>query len=41
MFTVQVRLPDHEPQNGDGPTKRDAEQDAAKRMLQRIGVWKE
>jgi len=40
-FTVQVRVPGHEPQNGEGATKRDAEQDAAARMLQRLGVWKE
>jgi ribonuclease-3 len=41
MFTVEVKVPGHEPQKGEGPTKRDAEQDAAKRMLQRLGVWKQ
>lgn len=41
LFTVEVKVPGHEPQKGEGTTKRDAEQDAAKRMLQLLGVWKE
>jgi ribonuclease III len=41
MFVVEVRVPDHRPQSGEGPTKRDAEQDAARRMLQSLGLWKE
>ena len=40
-FSIEVRLPGHEPQRGDGLTKRDAEQDAATRLLHRLGVWKE
>jgi ribonuclease-3 len=40
-FTIEVRIPGREPQTGAGTTKRDAEQDAAKRMLLREGVWKE
>jgi ribonuclease-3 len=40
MFVVEVRVPDHQPQSGEGPTKRDAEQDAASRMLQSLGLWK-
>jgi ribonuclease-3 len=40
-FTVEVRVPGYEPQQGEGPTKREAEQDAARRMLARLGVWKE
>jgi ribonuclease-3 len=40
-FAIEVHVPGHEPQRGDGLTKRDAEQDAAARMLQRLGVWKE
>ena len=40
-FVIEVRIPGHEPQRGEGPTKRDAEQDAAERMLQRLGVWQE
>jgi ribonuclease-3 len=40
-FSIEVRIPGHDPQRGDGLTKRDAEQDAAARMLQRLGVWKE
>ena len=39
-FSIEVRIPGHEPQRGDGLTKRDAEQDAATRMLHRLGVWK-
>ena len=41
MFTVEVRVPGQEAETGEGSTKRDAEQDAAKRMLHRLGVWKE
>ena len=41
VFTVEVRVAGLEPQRGDGPTKRDAEQDAARRMLVGLGVWKE
>jgi ribonuclease III len=41
MFVVEVRVPDHKPQKGEGPTKRDAEQDAARGMLQSLGLWKE
>ena len=40
-FLIEVRIPGHEPQRGEGLTKRDAEQDAAARMLQHLGVWKE
>lgn len=40
MFAVQVMVPEHEPETGSGATKRDAEQDAARRMLMRLGVWK-
>lgn len=41
LFTVEVRIPEHEPQTGVGSTKRDAEQDAARRMLYHLGLWKE
>ena len=41
IFTVEVRIAGYESESGQGPTKRDAEQDAAKRMLRRLGVWKE
>ena len=41
LFTVEARVGKLEPQSGDGPTKRDAEQDAARRLLVRLGVWKE
>jgi ribonuclease-3 len=40
LFTVEVRIPGHEPQRGEGPNKRDAEQNAARRMLESLGVWK-
>jgi ribonuclease-3 len=40
VFTVEVTLPGEEPQRGEGSSKRDAEQDAARRMLARLGVWK-
>jgi ribonuclease-3 len=39
-FSIEVRIPGHEPQRGEGLTKRDAEQDAAARMLHRLGIWK-
>jgi ribonuclease-3 len=38
-FTVEVRLAGFEPQSGEGSTKREAEQDAARRMLERLGLW--
>ncbi len=41
LFTVEVLVAGIEPEKGQGPTKRDAEQDAARRMLRRLGVWKE
>jgi ribonuclease-3 len=41
LFTVEVRIPGHRPQTGDGPSKRDAEQNAARRMLESLGIWKE
>ena len=41
VFTVEVRIPGHEPSAGEGPTKREAEQVAARRMLISLGVWKE
>ena len=40
VFTVEVTVPGLEPERGEGPSKRDAEQDAARRMLMRVGVWK-
>jgi len=39
LFTVEVELPGHDPEAGEGPTKRDAEQSAARRMLIKLGVW--
>src|SRR5262249_38609620 len=41
LFTVEVRIPGREPHSGEGPSKRDAEQNAARRMLESLGVWKE
>jgi ribonuclease-3 len=41
LFTVEVRIPGEESEQGEGSTKRDAEQDAAHRMLLRLGLWKE
>jgi ribonuclease-3 len=35
-FTVQVTLKDHEPEIGEGGSKREAEQDAAKKMLAKV-----
>ena len=40
VFTIEVELPGHEPQTGEGATKREAEQVAARRMLLRLGLWK-
>jgi ribonuclease-3 len=40
LFTVQVRIPGHESQSGEGPSKREAEQAAARRMLENLGIWK-
>jgi ribonuclease III len=40
VFTVEVHLPGHDAEKGEGPTKREAEQEAARRMLSRLGVWK-
>jgi ribonuclease-3 len=39
LFTVEVTLPGQEPEIGRGPNKREAEQDAARRMLVRVGEW--
>lgn len=39
LFTVEVELPGHDPEPGEGPTKRDAEQAAARQMLIKLGVW--
>jgi ribonuclease-3 len=41
VFTVEVRVSGHDAQIGEGSTKRDAEQDAARRMLTSLGLWKE
>jgi ribonuclease III len=41
VFTVEVRIPGEESEQGEGSTKRDAEQDAARRMLLRLGLRKE
>jgi len=41
LFMVEVCVPGHECESGKGTTKREAEQDAARRMLMRLGVWKE
>jgi ribonuclease III len=40
VFTIEVELPGHEPQTGEGATKREAEQAAARRMLLQLGLWK-
>jgi ribonuclease-3 len=40
VFTVEVVLPGAPSQTGSGPSKREAEQDAARRMLTQLGVWK-
>jgi ribonuclease-3 len=39
-FTIEVRIKGCDTVTGTGPTKRDAEQDAARRMLIQLGVWK-
>ena len=41
VFTVEVLVRGHDPERGEGPSKREAEQDAARRMLWRLGVWKQ
>jgi ribonuclease-3 len=40
VFTVEVRLPGFDPQHGEGSSKREAEQNAARAMLVSVGVWK-
>jgi len=35
-FVVEVRVPGHDPVTGEGRSKRDAEQDAAKKMLAKV-----
>ena len=40
-FTVEVRVPEHGPAVGRGLSKREAEQDAARRLLHRLGIWNE
>lgn len=39
-FTVEVSVPGHAPEAGEGTSKRDAEQNAAARMLARLGGGK-
>jgi len=39
VFRISVSLPGHASEIGEGQTKRDAEQDAARRMLIKCGVW--
>jgi ribonuclease III len=39
LFTVGVEVPGCEAQTGEGPTKRAAEQAAARAMLVRLGLW--
>lgn len=41
IFTVEVGIPGLDPERGEGATKRDAEQEAARKMLLRLGVWTE
>ena len=38
-FKVEVKIGKLDPVVGEGATKRDAEQDAARRMLTHLGVW--
>ena len=38
-FEVQVSVSGNEPQIGTGGSKREAEQDAAKRLLEKLGLW--
>jgi ribonuclease-3 len=40
VFTVEVRVAGGDTEPGQGLTKREAEQDAARRMLERLGLWK-
>ena len=40
LFTIEVEVPGYEPQTGEGATKREAEQAAARRMLVQLGLWK-
>ena len=40
VFKVEVWIAGHESQTGEGSTKREAEQDAARRMLERLEIWK-
>lgn len=37
VFSVEVRVPGKDPQTGSGTSKREAEQDAARRMLSSVG----
>jgi len=39
LFTVAVEVPGEEPASGEGRSKREAEQAAAKAMLVRLGKW--
>jgi ribonuclease III len=39
LFSIEVELPGHAPEVGEGPSKREAEQVAARRMLVKLGVW--
>jgi ribonuclease-3 len=38
-FAVEVSVSGHDPQTGEGGSKREAEQDAAKKMLMHLGKW--
>ena len=40
-FTVEVRAGKLEPEQGEGPSKRDAQADAALTILKREGVWRD
>lgn len=40
-FSVSVTVAKNEPETGHGGSKREAEQDAAKKMLTRLGLWKD
>jgi ribonuclease-3 len=40
-FRVEVSVSGQKPQQGEGGSKRDAEQDAAQKMLVSVGVWTE
>ncbi|HEC91101.1 MAG TPA: ribonuclease III, partial [Alphaproteobacteria bacterium] len=40
LFTVRARVADVQPETASGPTKRAAEQAAAKAVLVRAGVWR-